>query len=142
MNHETRLARLHELIAARFEKSPAKFSRASGMSLSQLGQFESGYRKFGERAARRIEQRLNLPFGWLDRRADDLDPIERQLLHLFRGMAAEHQEKLLAEPNWLFNQAHPTMPTPANPFARVPLPPPSVHEVPAKYAAADEPEKA
>jgi len=132
MSHEIRLARLRELINDRFDKSPAKFSQAAGVSLSQLGQYQSGYRSFGEQTARRIERKLNLPNGWLDRRLDELNETERQLLNLFRGMSIEHQAKLMQEANFLFNLAHPGMPTEANPFPNVPLPsgsgPTVVHE--------------
>lgn len=66
MNSATRMANLKRLIEDRFHGSPAEFSRASGVSLSQLGQWESGYRNLGEKAARRIEQALHLAEGFLD----------------------------------------------------------------------------
>lgn len=65
-----RRARLAELIADRAAGSAARFAEAHEYSRASVHQFLSatynGGRSIGEMAARELEHRADLPFGWLD----------------------------------------------------------------------------
>lgn len=67
---DNRRERLRHLIDIRFDGSQTSFRDATGISLSQLGQWLNqhldGSRNMGEKSARRIEQKCLLPIGWLD----------------------------------------------------------------------------
>ncbi|OWT61996.1 S24 family peptidase [Candidimonas nitroreducens] len=59
------------LIRERYADSQSNFSDATGISLSQLGQWLSAedsphLRNMSERSARKIEKKAGLPTGWLD----------------------------------------------------------------------------
>ncbi|MBX9901454.1 MAG: helix-turn-helix domain-containing protein, partial [Burkholderiaceae bacterium] len=62
----TRIKRLRKLISQDFDGSQTDLSKKSGVSLSQLGQYLSGYRALGEKTARKIELACGKETGWLD----------------------------------------------------------------------------
>lgn len=62
----TRVLRLRQLINELSSGSQTIFSKRSGISLSQLGQYLGGYRNIGEKTARKIESTSGKPIGWLD----------------------------------------------------------------------------
>jgi phage repressor protein C with HTH and peptisase S24 domain len=66
MAREIRLANVKRLIEARFDGVDADFARAIEKSPAQVWQFLNGERNIGERLARQIEARLQLPTGALD----------------------------------------------------------------------------
>jgi hypothetical protein len=68
--YKVRQLRLSYLVKVLAEGNSARFASALGYSRSQMEQFltstESRTRSIGERAARLIEAKASLPFGWLD----------------------------------------------------------------------------
>jgi SOS-response transcriptional repressor LexA len=62
----TRRARLAKLLATRYKGDRAQLINDSGLSKGRISQLLEGSEPFGERAARGLEQRLNLPERWLD----------------------------------------------------------------------------
>jgi hypothetical protein len=61
-----RATNLKKLIADAFDGSHTALSEKCGISISQIGQYLSGYRNIGEKTARRIEQAAGKIPGWLD----------------------------------------------------------------------------
>lgn len=61
-----RTRRLRKLISDEFNGSQSELSARTGVSLSQLGQYLSGYRNLGEKTARKIELACKKNVGWLD----------------------------------------------------------------------------
>ncbi|MBA3774654.1 MAG: helix-turn-helix transcriptional regulator [Ramlibacter sp.] len=62
-----RAQKLKGLIASpKFDGKQAELARKAGISPSQLNQWLTGYRNIGEKAARSLEESLDLPAGWLD----------------------------------------------------------------------------
>lgn len=61
-----RTRRLRKLISEEFNGSQSELSARTGISLSQLGQYLSGYRNLGEKTARKIELACKKNVGWLD----------------------------------------------------------------------------
>lgn len=81
-----RRAAVRHLIDERFEGRVADFARAIGRSPAQVWQFMNE-RNIGERLARRIERKLELPAGSLDSEpapAGGFSPEERELLEKYR----------------------------------------------------------
>jgi transcriptional regulator with XRE-family HTH domain len=66
MDTDTRKARLRKLIDEKFA-SQAEMARASGMPSQWVSDALHGRCSFGEKAARKIEENLGLPAGWLDK---------------------------------------------------------------------------
>lgn len=66
MDAENRRRRLHELIATRYHGRQVDFVRESGESQSEVSGILNGNKSFGEKKARKIENTLGLPHGWLD----------------------------------------------------------------------------
>lgn len=71
---EQRRQNLRALIDQRFSGSQSAFRDATGISLSQVGQWLNshldGSRNMGEKSARRIESACTLPAGWMDKNHD------------------------------------------------------------------------
>jgi len=63
---QIRVKNLNRLISTRFGGRQIDFVNAAGVSQSQVAQWISGYRNIGEKAARKIEDRLGLPNLALD----------------------------------------------------------------------------
>jgi hypothetical protein len=65
-----RRARLSQLVEQRACGNASKFAEMTGFARAQIAQFlsptYSAGRSIGERAARTLEHRACLPFGWLD----------------------------------------------------------------------------
>lgn len=72
---DIRRSRLEVLIEQAFNGSAAEFSDRTGFSTTQVSQFLSttynGGKSIGERAARNIEAKSGLQFGWLDQAGSD-----------------------------------------------------------------------
>jgi transcriptional regulator with XRE-family HTH domain len=49
-------------------KTQAEFAQAAGMVDRHVSQIVNGFRDMGDKVARRIEAKLNLPHGWMDTR--------------------------------------------------------------------------
>lgn len=69
-----RLKRLEQLIDDDYERSPAEFERKTGIKMSQVNQWFTGYRALRDKALRRLEDKTGKPEGWFDagEGADDL----------------------------------------------------------------------
>lgn len=65
--HMDRVARMREIIDDRFDGVQADFAKAIGRSPSVVWQYLSGHRTIGEKFARHVERKLNLPTNYLDR---------------------------------------------------------------------------
>lgn len=61
-----RTRNLRKLITEEFNGSQTELAARTGLSLSQLGQYLSGYRNMGEKTARKIEAGCKKRPGWLD----------------------------------------------------------------------------
>ncbi len=61
-----RAERMRKLIDDRFGGVQADFARAIGRSSAVVWQYLSGHRSIGEKFARHVESKLNLPRGYLD----------------------------------------------------------------------------
>lgn len=69
MEKNRRLEKLRRLVEA--ENGPAKFARKyEGVDPTYVSQLLNGHRSFGEKAARKMEERLGLPQGEFDREDD------------------------------------------------------------------------
>lgn len=72
---EMRLMRLRQLIADKYDGVAGQFADAHGMKRPQVSRWitknEDARQGIDEASARRIEQKENLPSGWLDRISDD-----------------------------------------------------------------------
>lgn len=65
---EVRKCRLLELIDGKFSGRQVDFCTRANLSQAQVSQWLTGYRKIGEKVARRIEESLALENFWLDKR--------------------------------------------------------------------------
>jgi hypothetical protein len=67
MDSDTRKARVRELMEKRFGGVQAATARACGMPTQWISDVFNGRREIGEKAARKIEENVGLPAGWLDK---------------------------------------------------------------------------
>lgn len=80
---DTRVANIRALIEEM--GSQASFCRRFNLNPTYISQLLNGHRTFGERAARKIEAKLGVPPGWLDRLQTGEGPMEADLpAHLTR----------------------------------------------------------
>lgn len=70
-----RIALLRQLIGARYGGNVAAFSRAIGKSPSQVHQWLSGHRMFGDAGARNVELTLKLPMGYFDKTPEEAEKL-------------------------------------------------------------------
>lgn len=70
----TRRRRLAVLIATRYKGDRSLLINESGLSKGRITQLLDAQEAFGERAARSLEERLQLAAGWLDQ--DDTENVE------------------------------------------------------------------
>lgn len=77
-------------------------------------------RGMGDEMAREIEAGLGLERGWMDNVHRASDVLAQQLLDLYEQLSLEGKHDLLVRANERFNHEHPSVPSPANPFARAP----------------------
>ena len=64
--HARRRLRLRQLIEERFENNQVRLGKAVGLDRSGIRTALNGSSNLGEYAARRIEEALGLPHGWMD----------------------------------------------------------------------------
>lgn len=64
--YETRRKRLIQLIDEQYDGHTMGFASAAGEFWTRIYDYRNGGRTMSERAARRMEERLNLPPYWLD----------------------------------------------------------------------------
>lgn len=100
---DKRKQRLLELIATRYGGSQSSFAEATGMTLSQIGQWLGGHRNMNEKTARKIESLCGLPRGWMDDRVFLLNPMEQQLLEMYRAIPEDFKDWLLQDANKYLN---------------------------------------
>lgn len=62
-----RLDVLARLIDDEYDKSPKEFEDRTGIKMSQVGQWFTGYRALREKAVKRLEEKTGKPAGWFDR---------------------------------------------------------------------------
>lgn len=102
-NKAIRRARLKMLIDryAVEKKGQRHLAEDTGSNVSHLSQLMTGNRQMGDEVARRIEERLNLGRGWMDKPIDGtpepeptfrLSVAEKTLLMLFRDCDQSGQE--------------------------------------------------
>jgi SOS-response transcriptional repressor LexA len=70
------VSRLAELIRSRYNNNRAEFSRATGLTGGRITQLLSEGEPFGERAARSLEAKLELPPLWFDREVENTEPAQ------------------------------------------------------------------
>lgn len=95
IRHRNLLALIEEAgsaakLAERTGLAPAYISQMKNRTLTAAG----SPRGIGHDAARKLEAGMGKPEGWLDHA--DLDPLERDLLAVFRALSDEGQEFLVA----------------------------------------------
>jgi hypothetical protein len=83
------------------------FAEAAGLSPAHASQIRGAVRSIGDDIARRIEERLRLPHGWMDQPHPDQgettplprepDPREQALLGHWRALTAAQQDEVLRE---------------------------------------------
>jgi hypothetical protein len=78
-------------------------------------------RGMGDDQARAIEVGLGLELGWMDNIHRAPDVLAQQLLDLYEQLSLEGKHDLLVRANERFNAEYPSVPSPANPFARAPV---------------------
>lgn len=98
---------MRSLIADKFNGIDGRFADAIGRPRPNVSGLLSGSRPIGEKIARDIESRLNLPPGWLDQDhsgggipdpvAPVLTPRQTAMLGLFDGLAPSQQEEVMRE---------------------------------------------
>lgn len=102
-NKAIRRARLKMLIDryATQKKGQRHLAEDTGSNVAHLSQLMTGNRKMGDEVARRIEEKLNLGRGWMDKPIDGapepeptlkLTIAEKTLLLLFRDCDEKGQE--------------------------------------------------
>lgn len=64
---QRRLDNLERLIDAEYDGKPAEFERKTGVRMSQVGQWFSGYTALRENAVKTLEEKTNKPEGFFDR---------------------------------------------------------------------------
>jgi SOS-response transcriptional repressor LexA len=64
--NSTRIDRLRLLLSERFSDSQISFANIVQVNPGQVSHWLTGFRNLGEKSARKIEEKLNLPYGWLD----------------------------------------------------------------------------
>jgi phage repressor protein C with HTH and peptisase S24 domain len=72
---QTRLENLERLIDKRFKGKASDFAKAANVSASQISQWRGNDRTIGEKVARKIEEALGLPSGYLDRKGVKLHAV-------------------------------------------------------------------
>lgn len=68
--NSTRVERLRLLLSEKFSDSQISFANIVQVNPGQVSHWLTGFRNLGEKSARNIEERLNLPFGWLDQQTE------------------------------------------------------------------------
>ena len=71
-NLPTRADALKTLIREKFNDNQSAFALAVGKSVAQINQYLNGVRNIGEKVAREIEVKLDLPIGYLDGKGEPL----------------------------------------------------------------------
>lgn len=92
--------------------SPQYISQIRNQTLTRSGR----PRTMGDDLARDFERLFGLEPGSMDRPNITTDPLERQLLTLYRDLSEDRRYKLLLRANELHNDQHPGVPSPANPY--------------------------
>lgn len=139
---ETRRERLRSVIDSdRFRGSTAAFSKVMGYQTpsfaSRLISMSPGnWKPIGDKMAREIERKVGLPEGFLDTppaennghhviRIGDheltLEPLESQLVRLFKRLSEDSQERLIGKAQSLYVKEHPEEVSARNPFG-IPTP--------------------
>lgn len=77
-------------------------------------------RAMGSEVARKIEKGLGLEHGWMDNLHTAKDVLAKQLLDLYEQLSVDGKHDLLRAANERFNVEYPSVPSPANPWARAP----------------------
>lgn len=92
----TRRARLTEILRTRFKGSQAELARELSLSEGRITQLLDPDGTFGERAARKYEEKLDLPPNWLDK-ADADDSVEHAAIAPARSATVEEAVERLTE---------------------------------------------
>lgn len=121
MTPQLKLAGKLRLAMTEKEMTPAQLARLMGVK----GPSVYDWLKYGRIAKDRL-QRLSEVFGkplswWLGDDEEPVDPLERQLLALYRELSDDFKERLLSDANKLHVYEHPSA-SPANPFPNAPPP--------------------
>ena len=90
--NEIRLTRLNQLIAK--YGSQAKLCEATGIGASYMSQMVNRIRTMGEKTARNIEAKLELPELWMDSLEEQHTSIDEQILALVEKLPQEDRQKV------------------------------------------------
>ena len=116
---EFRKSRLRELVAkaggaTAFVRDYSKDDADKPIDATYIRQILSGHRSFGEKAARKMEKRAGLATYYFDG-SEVLNPLEAQLVGMYRGLPEDFKDALLADANKYLSLASPKS-SAANPF--------------------------
>lgn len=96
---DIRRARLAQLIDERYEGSQARYIDETGENQGEISALLRTKKSFGERKARKLEAKSNLPTGWLDTPVDDTAPNANEPQKIGQGTRLRIVETV--EPQWM-----------------------------------------
>jgi len=131
---EIRLSNFRLLLAE--AGSAASLARLTGVPAAYISQIKNGIpnesgkpRTIGDDTARKMERGMGKKEGWMD--ADhtsimfgSLDPMESQLVALFRVLPQDDRDEILRFTNNIVSAKVHRTPSPANPYPNIPKLPP------------------
>jgi transcriptional regulator with XRE-family HTH domain len=97
---------------------PAELAELCGVKAPSVYDWIN-YGRIAKKHIPRLAEFFGTPLGyWLgtDEDEDDLDPLERQLLAMYRALDQEFRDRLLQDANHLLNLQAPPKPSAADPF--------------------------
>lgn len=96
---DIRRARLAQLIDERYEGSQARYIDETGENQGEISALLRTKKSFGERKARKLEAKSNLPLGWLDTPTDSVAPSVDEPHKIGQGARLRIVETV--EPQWM-----------------------------------------
>jgi len=97
---------------------PAELAELCGVKAPSVYDWIN-YGRIAKKHIPRLAEFFGTPLGyWLgsDEDEDDLNPLERQLLAMYRAMGPDFKDRLLQDANHLLNLQSPQKPSAADPF--------------------------
>lgn len=88
-----RRSRLAELISQKYEGSQAKFIEQTGENQGEISALLRT-KSFGEKKARKLEQKCNLPAGWLDGEPPEMSAKNLRIAHALKIMEQMDEAQL------------------------------------------------
>lgn len=107
-----RRSRLAELISQKYGGSQAKFIEQTGENQGEVsGLLRS--KSFGEKKARKLEEKCSLPKGWLDGETVEVSAKDLRIAHALKILEQMDEAQLSMAVNIIDTIAQPAQPRPA-----------------------------